>query len=82
VEQTTEVRGRKLEVRIKATPNPFTKFATIPGQEGKRFEMYDVTGRRVGVYKGNRVGWDLGPGVYFIRALDREAGLGRIVKVR
>ncbi len=67
---------------FKAVPNPFVSFTMIPGHEAERFALYDITGRRVGTYKGERIGMDLRPGVYFIRALEREARLGRIVKVR
>jgi photosystem II stability/assembly factor-like uncharacterized protein len=82
VEETTEDRGQRLGIRLLAIPNPFTSFARIPGHEAERFALYDIAGRRVGTYKGERIGMDLRPGVYFIRALDREAGLGRIVKIR
>ena len=77
---------RNAELRI--TPNPFTSFATLPGHETERFALYDIAGRKVGTYKGERIGMDLRPGVYFIRSLEREAGprsegrLGRIVKIR
>jgi photosystem II stability/assembly factor-like uncharacterized protein len=85
-EERAEGRGQRLEVRIKIRPNPFVSFATIPGQEGKRFEMYDVPGRRVGVYQGDRVGLDLGAGVYFVRPecgmRNAECGMTRVVKVR
>ena len=41
-----------------------------------------MTGRRVGVYRGDRIGEGLVPGVYFIRALEGKAGPVRVVKVR
>jgi len=81
-EQKAEVRGQKLEVRLKPRPNPFTFFATLPGHEAERFALYDVSGRRVGVYRGDRIGEGLRAGVYFIQALEGKAGLARIVKVR
>jgi hypothetical protein len=85
-EETAEGRGQRLEFRMQPNPNPFVSFVTISGQEGERFEMYDVTGRRVGVYSGDRVGWDIGPGVYFIRQeggrQKAEGRMTRIVKVR
>jgi len=68
--------------RLKIIPNPFVSFATVLGHEAERFALYDISGRRVGTYKGEQIGMDLWPGVYFIRSLDRKAGLGRIVKVR
>jgi len=63
-------------------PNPFTSFTTVPGQSSDRFTLYDISGRRVGVYKGDRIGEGLRAGVYFIRALEGKAGLVRIVKIR
>jgi hypothetical protein len=83
VEQEPVGRLEGLTVgRLKITPNPFFFFTTIPGQEGKRFEMYDVLGRRVGVYDGDRVGWDLGPGVYFLCKEGEGGAPGRVVKIR
>jgi len=84
--RNAEFGMRNAELRI--TPNPFTSFATLPGHETERFALYDIAGRKVGTYKGERIGMDLRPGVYFIRSLEREAGprsegrLGRIVKIR
>ena len=82
VEETAGVRGRKIEIRITAIPNPFTTFATLPGHEAERFSLYDISGRRVGTYKGDRIGEGLQAGVYFLRTLEGKAGLARIVKVR
>jgi len=65
--ETAEVRGQKLEVRITAKPNPFTSFARAPGYEKETFELYDIAGRKVGMYRGDRIGWDTGPGVYFLK---------------
>jgi len=47
--------------KLKATPNPFTTFATLPGHEAERFSLNDVSGRKVGVFRGDRIGE--GPGV-------------------
>jgi len=63
-------------------PNPFVSYTTLPGCSSERFALYDISGRRVGVYKGDRVGEGLAPGVYFIRALESKNGLVRIVKTR
>ncbi len=67
---------------LKAQPNPFVSFAGVPGREGENFELYDISGRRIGTYKGDRIGQDLGPGVYFIRAKGETGITARIVKVR
>jgi hypothetical protein len=82
VEESQEGRGQKLEVRITTKPNPFTSFATIPGHEAERFSLYDISGRKVGDYRGDRIGEGLAPGVYFIVSIDKRTNPLRIVKVR
>jgi len=67
---------------IKAWPNPFVSFARVPGHEKDKFALYDVTGRRVGTYKGDKIGADIGSGIYFLMAENKEGGLVRVVKVR
>jgi photosystem II stability/assembly factor-like uncharacterized protein len=81
VEETAGVRDQGLGIRVTARPNPFASFAAIPGHEAERFAVYDVSGRQVGTYKGDRIGEGLSPGVYFVGAHGR-APLLRIVKVR
>jgi len=68
--------------RLTVSPNPFTSFATLPGYEAERFNLYNISGRQVGMYKGDRIGEGLSPGVYFIRPLNRDSRPVRIVKVR
>jgi hypothetical protein len=82
VEETAGVRDQGLGIRIRAKPNPFTSFATLPGHEVERFSLYDVSGRKVGTYRGDRVGEGLAPGVYFLRSSDSQDKPLRIVKVR
>jgi hypothetical protein len=82
VEQTTEVRGQRVEVRLMVKPNPFTSFAMIPGWEKEAFELYDIAGRKVGTYWGNRIGANLPTGVYFLRTSGKTFTPVRIVKVR
>jgi len=69
-------------VRYSSVPDPFTSFAKVPGHASERFALYDISGRRVGVYKGDRIGEELAAGVYFIRSLDSKDKPSRIVKVR
>jgi hypothetical protein len=70
------------EVKLQVTPNPFVSFATIPGHEAERFALYDISGRKVGTFKGDRVGEGLSAGVYFLRAEKGDRKPLRIVKVR
>jgi len=67
---------------ICAFPNPFTSFARIPGHSTERFALYDISGRKVGTYRGDRVGEGLAPGVYFLKSEGRDAKPLRIVKLR
>ena len=82
VEENSGVRDQRSEVRLTATPNPFASFATVPGHSNQSFALYDISGRRVGTYKGDRIGEGLQAGVYFVRALEGKANLARIVKIR
>jgi len=63
-------------------PNPFVSFAYVPGREQERFALYDISGRKVGVYKGDRIGEGLSAGVYFLRPFGEYAKPIRIVKLR
>jgi hypothetical protein len=67
---------------LKPRPNLFISLATIPGHEHERFALYDVSGRKVGTFKGNRIGEGLSPGVYFLRLADGSSKPVRIVKIR
>ena len=82
VEVTERGRGPWEMGRITASPNPFTSFATLPGHETERFALYDVSGRKVGIFRGDRVGEGLAPGVYFLRSQDGLSSPVRVVKVR
>jgi len=63
-------------------PNPLVSFSSVPGHSTDRFALYDISGRRVGTYKGDRIGEGLRAGVYFVRRDDRDSKPLRIVKVR
>jgi len=82
VEENAEGRGQRLEVKITAIPNPFVSFTTMPGHSSDRFALYDVSGRRVGTYKGDRIGENLPPGVYFLKDHFQNDPPVRIVKVK
>ncbi len=68
--------------QLKATPNPFTSFTRIMGHEGERFALYDISGRKVAVHWGDRIGIGIAAGVYFIIPANRNAEPVRVVKVR
>jgi photosystem II stability/assembly factor-like uncharacterized protein len=87
VEETAGIRDQGLGIRVTAKPNPFTSFATLPGHEAERFSLYDISGRKVGTYRGDRVGQGLAPGVYFLKYQEmlkqvQHDEIVRIVKVR
>jgi hypothetical protein len=67
---------------LRIQPNPFSSFATVPGHSHERFSLYDVSGRRVGTYRGDRIGEGLRAGVYFLRPEGKDAKPVRVVKVR
>jgi hypothetical protein len=80
--ESEEVRGKRLEIRITAIPNPFTSFATVPGHVAERFALYDISGRKVGTYKGDRIGAGLSAGVYFLKPEAQDAKSLRVLKLR
>jgi hypothetical protein len=82
VEERTGVKGEWSEAGFKATPNPFASFAKVPEHERERFALFDLSGRKVGIYWGDRIGEGLSPGVYFLKPEGRNAKPLRIVKIR
>jgi hypothetical protein len=76
------VQRLKLAGRVSVRPNPFISFATVPCHSSERFALYDISGRKVGVWKGDRIGEGLPAGVYFLRAGDVMVKPLRIVKLR
>jgi hypothetical protein len=81
-EEKAEDRGQRVEAGTKPAPNPFTSFTTVRGQEKEKFELYDIAGKRVGCFSGDRVGEGLPAGIYFLRPLSRDACPQRLVKLR
>jgi hypothetical protein len=69
-------------VPLSVSPNPFVSYAKAPGYEGERFALYDISGRKVGNYKGNQIGMDLSAGIYFLKPEGKDAKPLRIVKLR
>ena len=67
---------------LKITPTLFTSFVTLPENGAVLFNLYDISGREVGQFRGESVGKGLSPGVYFLKPERGVAELLRIVKVR
>jgi hypothetical protein len=68
--------------QLHIVPNPFVSYARIPGCENDDFLLYDITGRHLGIYQGNRIGADLAPGVYFLKGVSDYSSPIRIVKLK
>ena len=82
VEEEKELKQVIYRNHLKVVPNPFISFVRVPGYERGDFSLYDISGRKVGAYRGDRVGEGLGPGVYFLRSSNIKDKPLRIVKVR
>lgn len=65
-----------------AFPNPFTSYTSIFGYKKHSFVLYDITGKRVGIFRGDRIGQGLSAGVYFLTSEGENAQPLRVVKVR
>jgi hypothetical protein len=79
-ESLKEAPPRTAACRV--APDPFSSYARVLGREKQSFVLYDIQGRRVGAYLGDRIGEGLSPGVYFLKPLSSQQGALRIVKVR
>jgi len=66
---------------VRLMPNPFASFTTLPGHSSERFALYDISDRKVGVWKGDRIGEGLPAGVYFVAPMGGMAKPLRIVKL-
>jgi YVTN family beta-propeller protein len=76
------VASSSFRLPVRPVPNPFVSYARVPGRESERFNLYDVSGRKVGTYKGDKIGSDLSTGVYFLKVASGDSRPVRIVKVR
>jgi hypothetical protein len=63
-------------------PNPFFSFTTVSGHEDELFVLYDSNGRKINVYRGDKIGSDISPGVYFVIPQNKNISPLRIVKIR
>ncbi len=67
---------------LEIEPNPFTDFAVVSGYEKENIVVYDITGKLVRICKGDRIGKDLAPGVFFAVLQNRNIKPVRFVKAR
>ena len=72
---------------FKVNPNPFVSFTMAPGHEAERFNLYDISGQKVGAFPGDRIGEGLAAGVYFLKYQEmlkqvQHDEIVRIVKLR
>ncbi len=82
VEVSSHVSPLTSHLPYRVAPNPFISFSAVPGHERESFALYDVSGRKVGICKGNQIGVGLSPGVYFVKPDSLGAKPLRIVKLR
>jgi hypothetical protein len=66
----TRMAGVKLKgtERIRPIYSPFISWITIPGHSKEQFELYNVAGKLMGTYYGNRIGQGLSAGLYYLRS--------------
>jgi hypothetical protein len=82
VEVTTPYPLHPTPLPLSVAPNPFVSYAKTPGHEAESFALYDVSGRKLGVYKGDRIGVGLSAGIYFLKPEGKDSKPLRIVKLR
>jgi hypothetical protein len=82
VEAPSHVSPLTSHLPYRVAPNPFVSYAVVPGHEAESFSLYDVSGRKVGVFKGDRIGSGLSAGIYFLKPENKDANLLRVVKLR
>jgi len=68
--------------RFTVFPNPFNSFTAVPNHSSELFTLYDISGRKVGTYRGDRVGEGLSAGVYFLKPEGQVGKPLRILKLR
>jgi hypothetical protein len=68
--------------RLIICPNPFAHFTRILGHENERFIVYDISGRKAGIYDGNNIGRNLKAGVYFVGFFEKTAASAYAMMVK
>jgi hypothetical protein len=62
------------------SPNPFVCWTSFKGYEKNAVMVYDLCGRKIGEYPGDKVGANLASGIYFVSV--SGSGVCKIVKVK
>jgi hypothetical protein len=76
---TPQLANSRTALRVQ--PNPFSSFAAVPGHEAERFILSDISGRMVGICRGDRIGEGLPPGVYFLSPVKSVAPRTRLLRI-
>jgi hypothetical protein len=67
---------------LEVVPNPFVACARVRGHEQENVALYDVSSRKVGEFRGDRIGDGLPAGVYFVQLEGQPDTPQRVVKLR
>ncbi|MCK4329562.1 T9SS type A sorting domain-containing protein [candidate division WOR-3 bacterium] len=78
VEEET-IDPTRMYLKLSVYPNPFTEKTNI-GYQVPSIQIYDLSGRLIETTKGNTIGKNLKPGIYFLKAKGYMAV--KVVKVR
>jgi len=76
---TPQLANSRTAFRVQ--PNPFCAFAVAAGHETERFILSDISGRKVGICNGNRIGEGLPPGVYFLSPVNPATPRTRLLRI-
>jgi hypothetical protein len=71
--------GSKVQ-KLRIVSTPFSSFVVARGHEKEFFALYNVSGRRVGTYKGEKIGEGLPAGIYYLRPVSGNLKPVRFVK--
>lgn len=82
LKETRVADGKTVRCQLKVTPNPFRSIAAIPGYERSNVLVYDIQGRCAGKYRGDQIGGNLYPGVYFVKLENSEGRALKVVKIK
>uniref|UniRef100_A0A7C4TDI3 T9SS type A sorting domain-containing protein n=1 Tax=candidate division WOR-3 bacterium TaxID=2052148 RepID=A0A7C4TDI3_UNCW3 len=68
--------------KFSVLPNPFTSYTKVSGNSQNEILVYDIQGRLMGRYKGNYIGEDLKPGVYFLKLDGSKLNPLKVLKIK